>query len=147
MKVEFNIDDTQLKTLLQQTVNELPKETLQELVLECIRKCLTESKVIENMFISSSWGGKEPTNLLRNCISESIKREDEIQSITDEMVNILKTNHIDILVAAMHRVFINGIVDDHRVQSAMKEAVDITMFRHKNEIINQVKNDIRNGIY
>ena len=103
MKVEINVDETQFKDILDKELQDLPKEVLQNIIVESIKGYFQQDnyKNVEKIFLheeKSSYGWSSHnkpnellTSVLKNCDYY------QLQEVVDEAINTLKEEHYNIL--------------------------------------------------
>ena len=111
MKVEINIDSEQFETLLNDNLADLPKETIQNIIIECIREYFAQNncKNIEKLFIektSNRWSEEYCASLfLKNLAGQC--DYSKLQDVVDTAIDTVKKNHEKIL----RDVFLDAIAD------------------------------------
>lgn len=135
MKIELNIDETQLKDVLDKQLAALTPEQLTDLIKECITNYLKQNdgEAIKALFIENenrgysygSYYGSRPTKLTEKIV-EKIDFTDVADPIVAEMKEELRTNSREILEGVILKALAKSISDTNRNQSwFLEEMMDL----------------------
>lgn len=137
MKVEINVDETQFKDILDKELQDLPKEVLQNIIVESIKGYFQQDnyKNVEKIFLreeksSYGWSNNKPnellTSVLKNCDYY------QLQEVVDEAINTLKEEHYNILKDILKDIFIIGLTTNYTFQSSLESAINDVLCRRGN---------------
>lgn len=124
MEIKLNVDETQLKEVLDKQLAALTPEQLADLIKECITEYLRQNngEVIKALFIerdyrgSFSYGNNKPTRL-----TEEIVKKIDFSEVTDpivaEMKEELRTNSRSILEGVLLKALTKSLFDSTRNQN------------------------------
>lgn len=137
MKIEINVDETQFKDILDKELQDLPKEVLQNIIVESIKGYFQQDdyKNVEKIFLheeknSYGWSHYEPnellTSVLKNCDYY------QLQEVVDEAINTLKEEHYNILKDILKDMFIKGLTTHYTFQSSLELAINDVLCRRAN---------------
>lgn len=98
LNITITLNDEQVKDLIVGNLNELPKEKLQDILLQSIKEVLT-SENGQKLFITSDYyssSEKNPSTLLQKLINQA-DITDSIPSVVNEAVSKFADNYPEIL--------------------------------------------------
>ena len=98
LNITITLNDEQVKDLIVGNLNELPKEKLQDILLQGIKEVLT-SENGQKLFITSGYyssSEKNPSMLLQKLINQA-DITDSISSVVNEAVSKFADNYPEIL--------------------------------------------------
>lgn len=98
LNIQITLNDEQLKNLIVGNLNDLPKEKLQEVLLQSIKEVLT-SDAGQQLFIRDGGyygSGKRPSTFLEKLVKEA-DVSDAISPIVNEAVTEFSANYSTIL--------------------------------------------------
>lgn len=123
MQVVINVDETQFKALMEESLKEIPKEKIHEIIVEGIRNYITP-EVIKTLFVSTQdWYGQvRPTSYLKEVISKNIP-DDTFAPLVDEIVQQLKDNYDEVLRVAITDLLISGMSKNNAFENAVSETL------------------------
>lgn len=128
MEIKIQVDETQFKTLMENTLQDLPKEKLEEVMLEGLRTYLSQKEVLDAMFFYArdnyGWSKKEAKQELWRIMEGAFKRDEQLNEIADMVVQQLRDNHMDILKRVIVDALINGLGSQHSFCDAVRKAVN-----------------------
>ena len=103
MKVEINVDETQLKDILDKELKDLPKETIQDVIVQSIKGYFEQNNYenVQKLFVYENksynyWDTKMTTTEFLNGLVKNCDYS-ELQSVVDEAIKDVKENHRSIL--------------------------------------------------
>ena len=99
INIQITVDDEQLKNLLSNNINDLPKEKIQEILLESIKEFLTSDKGQELFYrknFTSYYDATTPSDFLSGLISKA-DISDSISPIMNEAIDNFSKNYGEIL--------------------------------------------------
>ena len=139
MKVEINVDETQFKDILDKELQDLPKEVLQNIIVESIKGYFQQDdyKNVEQIFLheeKSSYGWSshnEPNELLISVLKNCDYYQ--LQEVVDEAINTLKEEHYNILKDILKDMFIKGLTTNYAFQSSLELAINDVLCRRANQ--------------
>lgn len=98
LNIQITLNDEQLKDLIIGNINDLPKEALQNILLESIRSFLTSEKGQKLFYEEGSYynGTKKPTEFLRSLV-EKADITNNITPVVNDIVEKFSSNYPEIL--------------------------------------------------
>ena len=139
MKVELNVDETQFKDILDKELQDLPKEVLQNIIVESIKGYFQQDdyKNVEKIFLheeknSYGWSSHNEPNVLLTSVLKNCNYS-KLQDVVDEAINTLKEEHYNILKNILKDMFIKGLTTDYTFQSSLELAINDVLYRRANQ--------------
>ena len=125
MKIEINVDELQFKELLEGELKNLPKDKIQEVIVEGIRTYVnTHPEMIKDLFVDSSYSWREqPTYYLKEIVKNHIP-QDAFKDTVEGIVYTLKNNYDKILRDAIIDMLIGGIFNSYNFQDRIRETLN-----------------------
>ena len=138
MQLTINIDETQLKEVMEEQLKALNPEALQEIFVQAVGEYFRQNnyKNLEQvLFTSSGYYGSDKH--LTPTVEKALANADysKLQDIVDACIDLLKTNYTDLLVDALSSLLIHGLTGSYALQSAISEAA----IRHTNELRQEIQ--------
>ena len=133
------MDETQFKDILDKELQDLPKEVLQNIIVESIKGYFQQDnyKNVEKIFLheeKSSYGWSSHnkpnellTSVLKNCDYY------QLQEVVDEAINTLKEEHYNILKDILKDILIQGLTSNYTFQSSLELAINDVLCRRANQ--------------
>ena len=141
MKIEIEVNEEQFATVLQKTIAELPKEKLEELVLEGFRKYLetNPNKVVGMVAKFSSWNNEivGPTPCFEKAITEVVKTDEMYRKLAEDMLQIIKDNYDHIIRDIMLKMMLQGFVRNQDFQADLETTIKSIMYQANQNIHNR----------
>ena len=138
MKVEINVDETQLKDILDKELKDLPKETIQDVIVQSIKGYFEQNNYenVQKLFVYenkgyNSWDTKMTTTELLNGLVKNCDYS-ELQSVVDEAIKDVKENHRSILCDLISKIVSEGLFQDYHFKYALDNAVQDVLRRIQN---------------
>ena len=129
MKVEINVDETQLKDILDKELKDLPKETIQDVIVQSIKGYFEQNNYenVQKLFVYenkgyNSWDTKMTTTEFLNGLVKNCDYS-ELQSVVDEAIKDVKENHRRILCDLISKIVAEGLFQDYHFKCALDNAV------------------------
>ena len=129
MKVEINVDETQLKDILDKELKDLPKETIQDVIVQSIKGYFEQNNYenVQKLFVYenkgyNSWDTKMTTTEFLNGLVKNCDYS-ELQSVVDEAIKDVKENHRSILCDLISKIVAEGLFQEYHFKSALDNAV------------------------
>ena len=127
MKIEINVDETQMKDVLEKELSELPKDVIREIITESIREYFAVDgyKNTRDLFIdeNNNYGYREksPSGLLK----ELIKGCDvsKLQEVVDEGIEVLKRDNERILRDVLCDMLVGGLTNEYSFRESLRRAI------------------------
>lgn len=120
MEIKLNVDETQLKEVLDKQLAALTPEQLTDLIKECVTNYLRQNngEAIKSLFIENegigytnySYYGKKPTRLTEEIVKK-INFSDVTDPIVAEMKEELRTNSRSILEGVILKALTKSLFD------------------------------------
>lgn len=133
MKIEIEVNEEQFATVLQKTIAELPKEKLEELVLEGFRKYLeaNPNKVVGMVAKFSSWNNEivGPTPCFEKAITEVVEADETYRKLAEDMLQSIKDNYNHIIREIMLKMMLQGLVRNQDFQANLEKTVRDIIYR------------------
>ena len=164
MKVQIEISEDQFKELLEKELKDLPKEDIQNILLESIRSYLYHEDITETEEIKYSYDNsiKEPAKIIRkqnyDKLNALLVREESswstrnvspsklftqmlndcdfsgLQDVVDNMIKDLKDNYHNILIEVMSKRLADSFIHDCRFQTELTDIIARTIDQRENSI-------------
>ena len=133
MQVTINVDETQLKEIMEEQLKALDPEALQEIFVQAVGEYFRQNnyKNLEQvLFTSSGYYGSDKH--LTPTVEKALANADysKLQDIVDACIDLLKTNYTDLLISALSTLLVSGLTSSYELQSAMQTAA----LRYTNEL-------------
>lgn len=150
MKVELNVDEEQFKELLEKEFKDLPKEKIQNILVESIKTYLNPDDLIDNqsnvvlgqtyrkehplnklLMQSTTYHYNsttvEPSNLLRTLLLQC--DFSALQEVVDKMIEDLKENYHSILVELLSCYMAKGITENTTFRFEMEQIIQDEFYK------------------
>ena len=125
MQLTINIDETQLKEVMEEQLKALDPEVLQGIFVQAVGEYFRQNnyKNLEQVLFTSS-GYYSSDKHLTPTVEKALANADysKLQDIVDASIDLLKTNYTDLLISALSTLLVNGLTSSYALQSAMNEA-------------------------
>lgn len=138
MKVEINVDETQLKDILDKELKDLPKETIQDVIIQSIKGYFEQNNYenVQKLFVYenkgyNSWDTKMTTTEFLNGLVKNCDYS-ELQSVVDEAIKDVKENHRSILCDLISKIVAEGLFQDYHFKYALDNAVRDVIYSMRN---------------
>lgn len=98
LNIQITLNDKQLKDLIVDNINDLPKEALQNILLESIRSFLA-SEIGQNLFYEGTPyynSEKRPTDFLRSLVQKA-DIKDSITPVVNDVIEKFSSNYPEVL--------------------------------------------------
>ena len=137
MEVKLDISEEQLKELMEKELKDLPKEMIQNILVECIKGYFSsnDNARLENIFVEqrNSWNYvKEPSQFLQKILNDC--DYSGLQEVVDKCIEDLKENYRNILLTAISESLINGLTNTYSFQNVIRESIRDELIRLNNPI-------------
>lgn len=149
MKVELNVDEEQFKELLEKEFKDLPKEAIQNILVESIKTYLNPDDLIDNqsnvvigqtyrkehplnklLMQSTSYYNSttvEPSRLLKSLLLQC--DFSALQEVVDKMIEDLKENYHSILVELLSCYVAKGIAENTTFRFEMEHIIQNEFYK------------------
>ena len=97
--LNININDDQIQELINWEFQNLPKERLDEIVLEIVKNQL-DKDINKWLFVKDSWDSQKPGPILKKILDQ-IDFKEFSQPICEQTAKIIQENYIDIFYKAL----------------------------------------------
>ena len=134
MQVSIEVNEEQFKELLEKELKDLPKESVQKILLSAIEKYLEEPNHV-NAFLEKKQEGYYSTTVgPSDFLINTIKKCDysELQCLVDDMIKELEDNYRDVLINAIGRMIVNGICNTSNFDMSVETIIRDTLRRANN---------------
>lgn len=133
MQVTINIDESQLKDVMEDQLKALNPEALQDIFVQAVGEYFRQNdyKNIEQILFTGS-GYYNSDRRLTPTVEKALANADysKLQDIVDACINLLKTKYTDLLLSALSTLLVDGMTSSYTFQSAMNQ----TALRHINDL-------------
>lgn len=142
MEIKINVDEVKFKEVIEKELDAFSKEELHELIRNCIIETLHNENVIKNLFIKKETNyygsviAEKPTDVVITA-AKTVDLSPAFTEIKDNLIDILKNNYNNILVAAITGLIIDGITNDFEFQNRMRNTMQ--------ELVTNTLNDMNNN--
>ena len=129
MKVEINVDETQLKDILDKELTDLPKEVLQDVIVQSIKGYFEQNNYenVQKIFLNETKGyyGYDTKITSTEFLNKLVKDCDysELQSVVNEAIKDIKENHRSIVCDLISGIIANGLFGDCQFKYQLENAV------------------------
>lgn len=127
MKIEINVDETQMKDVLEKELSELPKDVIREIITESIREYFTVDgyKNTRDLFIDENnrYGYREesPSGLLKDLLKGC--DVSKLQEVVDEGIEVLKKDKERILREVLCDLLVIGLTNTYNFGDCLHRAI------------------------
>ena len=138
MKVEINVDETQFKDILDKELKDLPKEVIQDVIVESIKGYFEQNNYenVQKLFIReinsysgySDWTTTKTTTEFLNKLAQDCDYSG-LQSVVDEAIKSVKENHMTILCRLISEIFTTGLMKNYNFQCELERAITDTVWK------------------
>lgn len=137
MKVEINVDEVQFKDVLDKEFKDLPKEVLQDVIVQSIKEYFEQNNYanVQNLFLYetkgyNSWDTKVTSTeflngLLKDCDYSGL------QDVVDEAIKSVRENHKEILQNIVSGIITRGLLQDHYFKYELENVIREVIYREK----------------
>ena len=134
MEVKIEVSEEQFKELLEKELNDLPKESVQKILLSAIEKYLEEPDHVNAFLEKREEGYYSKTCRPSDFLINSIKNCDysELQCLVDDMIKELEDNYKDILIDAIGKMIVNGICNTSNFDMSVETIIRRVLSRANN---------------
>ena len=127
LNIQITLNDEQLKNLIMGNINELPKEKLQDILLQAVKEVLTSEDgkqlfIVKDGYYSNS--NIKPSRWLEN-LTEQANISETISPVINQVVADFATNYPDILERCLKSSITNMFMNEFR-RHQLEQAWDIT---------------------
>ena len=135
MKVEINVDETQLKDILDKELTDLPKEVLQDVIVQSIKGYFEQNNYenVQKIFINESKNSYGfGTSITSTRFLDDLLKEcnySGLQSVVDEAIKDVKENHRSIVCDLISKIMTEGLFQDYNFKYALENAIRDTILR------------------
>ena len=135
-QIVLNVDPEVFQNVVEEGIKALPKEKLQELIVEGIGEYLRANNYanVEKIFIDvrNDYGYKNiyANDIMRKLVSDC--DYSKLQDVVDAAIENLKTNYEQVLIETISGCIIDGLTDRYKFKEAIKEAVHFNMISMQN---------------
>lgn len=138
MQVTINIEESQLKEVMEDQLKALDPEALQEIFVQAVGEYFRQNnyKNLEQILFTGS-GYYSSDRHLTSTVEKALANADysKLQDIVDACIDLLKTNYTDLLVDALSALLVHGITNSYALQSAIQEA----SLRYTNDLRQEIQ--------
>ena len=124
MNITITLDDEKVTKLLNDELENIPKEDIQSILREAIIKYIEEKDILRGLLVQKQYRSystyDEPTDLLRKACN-SLDLSPAFKNIQDEMIKYLKENEEALLVKMLKNLMISGMSNSEPFRYAMEE--------------------------
>jgi len=141
MEVKINVDEAMFKDILENELKALPKEKIQEALVESIkeyfRSCdydaIKKLLIIEKPYYSR-YDCDKPSPFAKNLIESADLSG--LQDVIDKCIETLKTNYEEILKKVILESIISGFTNSGTFQNAVELAITAEINKLENRLHN-----------
>lgn len=134
MEVKIEVNEEQFKDLLEKELTDLPKETIQNILIESIKEYLKEDdyKNLNAFLVNKECNhysnySIQPSqffySMLENCDYSSL------QEVADNMIKDLKENYQQILIQVLSNQLANGIANNDVFRANLRDVIDQELYK------------------
>lgn len=145
MKVEINVDEVQFKDVLDKEFKDLPKEVLQDVIVQSIKEYFEQNNYanVQNLFLYetkgyNSWDTKVTSTeflngLLKDCDYSGL------QDVVDEAIKSVRENHKEILQNIVSGIITRGLLQDHSFKYELENVIKEVIYMEKSYETNRCR--------
>jgi hypothetical protein len=128
MEVKINIDETMFKDVVEKELAAIPAEKIQEVILEAMKKLLTENGNMRGLFVKeekpqySSYVNYTATPLLYKA-AEKFNLDPAFTDIEQQIIEELKVNYPKILTEVLSNVLLRGFCQGNDFRMAIQTTI------------------------
>jgi len=135
MEVKINVSEDQFKELLEKELKNLSKETIQNILVECIKEYFSEDnkRNLENIFLvrGNSYGTSyQPSRFLESILEKC--DFSGLQEVVDNCIKDLKENYDHILIKVLSSMISESLSNTYNFKYAVQNAVCNELARRDN---------------
>ena len=138
MKIEINVDEIQFKDILDKELKDLPKEVLQDVIVQGIKGYFEQNNYenVQKLFLKenggyNSWDTKITTTEFLNGLVNDCDYSG-LQDVVDEAIKSVRDNHKEILGDMILRIITNGFFQDYNFRNQLESVILDTIHRIRN---------------
>ena len=138
MEVKINVDETQLKDILDKELIDLPKEVLQDVIVQSIKGYFEQNNYenVQKLFLNENKSYYQYNTSLTSTefLNKLVKDCDysELQSVVDEAIKDVKENHRSIVCDLISGIITKGMFEDYQFKYHLENSVrDIIASMHR----------------
>ena len=138
MKIEINVDEIQFKDILDKELKDLPKEVLQDVIVQGIKGYFEQNNYenVQKLFLKenggyNSWDTKITTTEFLNGLVNDCDYSG-LQDVVDEAIKSVRDNHKEILEDMILRIITNGFFQDYNFRNQLESVILDTIHRIRN---------------
>ena len=136
-QIVLNVDPETFQNVVEEGIKALPKEKLQELIIEGIGEYLRSNNYenVEKLFIDKKdkYGYKD---IYAKPVMEKLVADcdySKLQDVVDAAIDSLKADYEKILTKTITGCIIDGLTDQYKFREAVREAVrEVIMLNNNN---------------
>ena len=127
MDITVTISDEEVRQLIQGELENIPKEKIQNAIMDSISDFMKNDEIIKSLFVQTNynhWGTstQEPTELLKNA-AKNFDLNPAFKDIEDDMIKYIKENHAKIVENLLLKLFVISITKDYDFQNKLEWSI------------------------
>jgi hypothetical protein len=135
MEVKINVSEDQFKELLEKELKNLSKETIQNILVECIKGYFSEDnkRNLENIFLvrGNSYGTSyQPSRFLESILEKC--DFSGLQEVVDNCIKDLKENYDHILIKVLSSMISESLSSTYNFKYAVQNEICNELARRDN---------------
>jgi len=139
MQIVVNLDDEKFKDIVDKAIYDLPKEKIQEILLEGLRSYVStdtdsSNRVIRSIFEQKDCNGyfnnNRPTMYFESIISNWDRHSEKVNELMDAMIDTLIKENKNLLVEAFANLITNSLVNKLQTNDSFKDAINDVLRCH-----------------
>lgn len=139
MKVELNVDEAQFKDVLDKEFKDLPKEVLQDAIVQSIKRYFEQNNYanVQNLFLYETTKGYNSwdTRIISTEFLNGLLKDCDysgLQDVVDEAIKTVKENHMSVLCSLISDIVAHGLCADYHFRNELENAIQDVLCRMKN---------------
>lgn len=124
MQVTIELNDELTKKLLNEEIQNIPKENIQQILCDAIGEYLKNKNNADSLFVvrgNGYYGNTYPSKFLENVVMAGVDLKEFMQPVTEMMVEYIREHKDTIMPNIIENIFIRGLSNSTSFQSAIKD--------------------------
>ena len=133
MQLVVNLDDEKFKDIVDKEIHDLPKEKIQEILLEGLRSYVStdtdsSNRVIRSIFEEKDHNGyfntNKPTKYFESIVSNWDHHSEKVNELMDAMIDTLIKENKSLLVEVFTNLIAHSLANKMQTNNSFKDAIN-----------------------